>query len=236
MYGWTVGYFLQCPTVSWLGRLVKTNHPHNHSGWKHEVCTQTHPWLFSSLHPLQKLPVSQACPLILVYGLSLSYRNGTVVWFNMSTAGPRGQLMCDETQCRFSTSIKDALSVSVSAYNAHGASVQSSLFMPVPGIGSLDCKVLKFTNEKYWFKLQVIVKVMVIVYVEKNSATLFMYLYSNFQFHHLYNCSCTSSPKYLSSAQVMRKVRKFWTSWWIQRTSLCPGYDPLSSWATRGNM
>lgn len=57
--------------------------------------------------------------------------------------------MCDDKQCYFSTSIKDALSVNVSAYNAHGASVPSSLFVPVPGIGSLDCKVSKAANEKH---------------------------------------------------------------------------------------
>lgn len=71
------------------------------------------------------------------------------MWLNLSAAGQPGQLMCDEIQCRFSTSIKDALSVNVSAYNDYGASVPSSLFVPVTGIVFLDCKVSSATNEKH---------------------------------------------------------------------------------------
>lgn len=89
--------------------------------------------LLSSLHPIQRLPASQACGRILGYEVKLSYNNGTVL-VNVSTAEPKGQLVCDEMQCHFTSSLKDASSVSVSAYNAHGATVPSYLAMPVSGI------------------------------------------------------------------------------------------------------
>ncbi|XP_031168540.1 interleukin 12 receptor, beta 2a, like isoform X1 [Sander lucioperca] len=79
------------------------------------------------------LPISQACGLILGYEVRLSYNNGTAVLVNMSTAEPRGRLLCDEMQCHFTFSLKDVSSVSVSAYNAHGATVPSYLPMPIPG-------------------------------------------------------------------------------------------------------
>ncbi|XP_036943815.1 interleukin 12 receptor, beta 2a, like [Acanthopagrus latus] len=80
----------------------------------------------------KKLPVSQACGLILGYEVRLSYKNGTTVVVNGSMAERYG-MWCDEVQCRFNSSLKDASSVSVSAYNAHGATVPSYLTLPVPG-------------------------------------------------------------------------------------------------------
>ncbi|KAF1379394.1 hypothetical protein PFLUV_G00175610 [Perca fluviatilis] len=79
------------------------------------------------------LPVSRACGLILGYEVRLSYNNRTTVLVNMSTAEPRGRLLCDEMRCHFTFSLKDVSSVSVSAYNAHGATVPSYLPMPIPG-------------------------------------------------------------------------------------------------------
>lgn len=108
--------------------------------------TQIHPSLFSSLHPIQRLPVSQACGLILGYEIRLFYSYGTAVLVNVSTAEPGGQLVCDEMQCHFTSSIKDASSVSVSAYNAHGATAPSYISMPIPGISCLDLKVSKARN------------------------------------------------------------------------------------------
>lgn len=122
--------------LTWKVR--KTYYPHNNYSlveiMNHSLSTQTHPSLFSSLHPIQSLPVSQACGLILGYEIRLSYSYGTAVLVNVSTARPRGQVVCDEMQCHFTSSIKDASSVSVSAYNAHGATAPSYLSMPVPGI------------------------------------------------------------------------------------------------------
>lgn len=84
--------------------------------------------------------MSQACALILGYEITLTYSNGTAVLVNVTTAGPRRQLVCDEMQCHFTSSIKDASSVSVSAYSTHGATRPSYLAMPVPGI---NCPGLK---------------------------------------------------------------------------------------------
>ncbi|XP_070778526.1 interleukin 12 receptor, beta 2a, like [Enoplosus armatus] len=81
----------------------------------------------------KRLPISRACRLILGYEVRLSYNNGTAVLVNVSTAEPRGQLVCDEMQCHFTSSLKDVSSVNVSAYNAHGATVPSYLAMQIPG-------------------------------------------------------------------------------------------------------
>ncbi|XP_041813929.1 interleukin 12 receptor, beta 2a, like [Chelmon rostratus] len=90
------------------------------------------PASFDCVLTWKRLPASQACGRILGYEVKLSYNNGTVL-VNVSTAEPKGQLVCDEMQCHFTSSLKDASSVSVSAYNAHGATVPSYLAMPVSG-------------------------------------------------------------------------------------------------------
>ncbi|XP_070837676.1 interleukin 12 receptor, beta 2a, like [Chaetodon trifascialis] len=81
----------------------------------------------------KNLSTVQACGHILGYEVKLSYKNGTVVLVNVSTAESKGQLLCDARQCHFPSSLKDASSVSISAYNAHGATVPSYLAMPVSG-------------------------------------------------------------------------------------------------------
>uniref|UniRef100_A0A8C4IT24 Fibronectin type-III domain-containing protein n=1 Tax=Dicentrarchus labrax TaxID=13489 RepID=A0A8C4IT24_DICLA len=80
------------------------------------------------------LPMSQACDLILGYEVKLFYPNGTTVLVNVSIAEPRGQLVCDETRCHLNSSLKDATSVNVSAYNALGATEPSKLTLAIPGI------------------------------------------------------------------------------------------------------
>lgn len=80
--------------------------------------------------------MSQACGRILGYVITLVYRNGTAVLGNVTESGPRRQLVCGEKQCHFTSSIKDASSVSVSAYNTRGATRPSCLAMPLPGINS----------------------------------------------------------------------------------------------------
>ncbi|XP_074513020.1 interleukin 12 receptor, beta 2a, like isoform X2 [Sebastes fasciatus] len=80
----------------------------------------------------KRLPISQARGVILGYGVKLLYNNDTVKVVNVSTAESNCWLV-EETQCHFTTSLKDASLVSVSAYNALGATVPSSLAMPVPG-------------------------------------------------------------------------------------------------------
>lgn len=104
---------------------------------------------------MQKLPVSQACGLILGYEVRLSYKNSTSVVVNGSIAERYGML-CDEVQCHFNSSLQDALSVSVSAYNAHGATVPTCLTLPVPGINFPNCHK---SMESY--NLKVIVKCMI---------------------------------------------------------------------------
>ncbi|XP_060883067.1 interleukin 12 receptor, beta 2a, like [Labrus mixtus] len=80
----------------------------------------------------KELPPPLACGLILGYEVRLSYINRTVKSVNLSTAEPRrGLLVCEEMQCQFNSSLKDVASVSVSAYNRHGASVPSNLSVPV---------------------------------------------------------------------------------------------------------
>lgn len=53
---------------------------------------------------------------------------------------PLGRVACEEMQCPFTFPLKDAASVSVSAYNTHGATVPSYLAMPIPGINCHSVK------------------------------------------------------------------------------------------------
>ncbi|XP_063759627.1 interleukin 12 receptor, beta 2a, like isoform X2 [Eleginops maclovinus] len=79
----------------------------------------------------KKLPPT--CGLILGYEVKLSYNNGTLEFLNVSTAEPKGLLVCEEIQCHLTSSLKDLSSVSVSAYNAQGATEPSNLTLPMPG-------------------------------------------------------------------------------------------------------
>lgn len=89
---------------------------------------------YPSLYAIQKLPVSQAHGDIRIYEVSLSYKSGTVVLLNVSTAEPRDLLVCDKTQCYLNSSLKDVSSAVVSAYNSCGATVPSHLPFSIPGI------------------------------------------------------------------------------------------------------
>ncbi|XP_029294568.1 interleukin 12 receptor, beta 2a, like isoform X2 [Cottoperca gobio] len=80
----------------------------------------------------KKLPISAACGVILGYEARLSYNNGTLVLVNVSVAEPKDSLVCGEMQCHFTTSLKGVSTVSISAYNAQGATVPSYLAMPIP--------------------------------------------------------------------------------------------------------
>ncbi|XP_026181536.1 interleukin 12 receptor, beta 2a, like [Mastacembelus armatus] len=79
----------------------------------------------------KKLPISQGCGLILGYEITLLYSNRTTKVMNVSE--PSSQLVCGEVLCYIPCSLKDVLSVSLSAYNAHGATVPSYLATQIPG-------------------------------------------------------------------------------------------------------
>ncbi|TNN80585.1 Interleukin-6 receptor subunit beta [Liparis tanakae] len=81
----------------------------------------------------KKLPVSQAHGLILGYKVGLSYNNNASESVTVTPVQPTGRVACEEMQCPFTFPVKDALSVSVSAYNTRGATVPSYLAMPIPG-------------------------------------------------------------------------------------------------------
>ncbi|KAK9534959.1 hypothetical protein VZT92_007372 [Zoarces viviparus] len=96
----------------------------------------------------KKLPISQARGLILGYEVRLSYSNGAPVLVNVSTAEPTGRLACEETQCHFTSSLKDVASVSVSAYNARGATKPSYLALPTPGEQKNEQAIRLVMNEE----------------------------------------------------------------------------------------
>lgn len=84
----------------------------------------------------QELPISQTCGVILGYELRISHGDKEEL-FNLSTTFPNNQLKCDEMQCHFDSikpSIKNATSVSLLAYNVHGANAPSYLPKLVTGI------------------------------------------------------------------------------------------------------
>nr|XP_061805072.1 receptor-type tyrosine-protein phosphatase F-like [Nerophis lumbriciformis] len=83
--------------------------------------------------PLQKIPISQAHGQILGYEVKLSSNHNMTELVNISIAEPRGLLVCDEHQCYLNSSLKSVSSASVSAYNAHGATMHSYLPIPEPG-------------------------------------------------------------------------------------------------------
>lgn len=58
---------------------------------------------------------------------------------NVSTDGRSSQLVCDGMKCYLNSSLKAVSSVSVSAYNAHNATVPAYLAMAVQGISCLNC-------------------------------------------------------------------------------------------------
>lgn len=87
---------------------------------------------FSSL--TQKLPVSQACGVILGYEIRRFHDDKPAELVNLSTSLSKSELECDKIQCHYLSSIKDTTSVSLSAYNAHGATEPLYLPKHVTGI------------------------------------------------------------------------------------------------------
>lgn len=95
----------------------------------------------------QKLPISQTCGVILGYEIRITRSDNTTVPVNLSTSQPMNQLKCDEMQCKFTSLIKDATSVSISAYNVHGTTTPSYLPTLVTGIRKhTDCSLLEPKN------------------------------------------------------------------------------------------
>ncbi|XP_075994855.1 interleukin 12 receptor, beta 2a, like isoform X3 [Genypterus blacodes] len=78
------------------------------------------------------LDKSQACGRILGYEVSLTYSDGTAMLVNLTIAEPSSQLVCEETRCHFNSSLSD-VSVNVSAYSTHGATLPAGLAMPTAG-------------------------------------------------------------------------------------------------------
>ncbi|XP_034449120.1 interleukin 12 receptor, beta 2a, like isoform X1 [Hippoglossus hippoglossus] len=79
------------------------------------------------------LPLSQACGAIVGYKVKLFYNNSTWRLLNLSPAETRGLLLCNEKQCRLTSSLKDVSSVSASALNSRGATAPSHLAMQTQG-------------------------------------------------------------------------------------------------------
>lgn len=95
----------------------------------------------------QELPISQTCGDILGYEIRITRSDNTTVHVNWSTSQPMNQLKCDEMQCHFTSLIKDATSVSLSAYNVHGTTIPSYLPKLVTGIRKpTDCSLLEPKN------------------------------------------------------------------------------------------
>ncbi|XP_023126588.1 interleukin 12 receptor, beta 2a, like [Amphiprion ocellaris] len=78
----------------------------------------------------KKLSISPARRLILGYKVRILYNNGTELLKNVSTAEPSSQFMRDDKKWCLDFPLKDVSSVAVSAYNALGATVPSSLAVP----------------------------------------------------------------------------------------------------------
>ncbi|XP_022071259.2 interleukin 12 receptor, beta 2a, like [Acanthochromis polyacanthus] len=78
----------------------------------------------------KNLSISQARRPILGYRVRILYNDGTESVKNVSTAEPSSQFMCDDSKWCLDFPLKDVSSVAVSAYNALGATVPSSLVVP----------------------------------------------------------------------------------------------------------
>ncbi|XP_044036321.1 interleukin 12 receptor, beta 2a, like isoform X2 [Siniperca chuatsi] len=89
--------------------------------------------------PVGELDVWRDC------GISTASFDCVLTW---KVAEPRGQLVCNEMQCHFNSSLKDVSSVSVSAYNADGSTVPSHLAMPISGKEKNEQAILLKMNEE----------------------------------------------------------------------------------------
>lgn len=81
----------------------------------------------------KNLSFSQARGHILGYEVTVLYNNGTVQLMNVSTDNPSSLFVYDEMKWRLTFSLKNASFVTVSAYNALGATKASRLPTPTPG-------------------------------------------------------------------------------------------------------
>ncbi|XP_017277263.1 interleukin 12 receptor, beta 2a, like [Kryptolebias marmoratus] len=83
----------------------------------------------------KNLSLSQALGFILGFEVRISYGNGTERLINVSAVNSGSLWAYDEGKWRLTTSLEDVSSVSVSAYNALGATNATHLFIPEPGQG-----------------------------------------------------------------------------------------------------
>uniref|UniRef100_A0A146XXN1 Interleukin-12 receptor subunit beta-2 n=1 Tax=Fundulus heteroclitus TaxID=8078 RepID=A0A146XXN1_FUNHE len=81
----------------------------------------------------KNLSLSQARGHILGYEVTVFYSNGTVQLMNVSADEPSSFFFYEDGKWRLTSSLKDVSSVSLSAYNALGATKASPLPMPTPG-------------------------------------------------------------------------------------------------------
>ncbi|KAM4598137.1 interleukin-12 receptor subunit beta-2-like isoform 2-T2 [Polymixia lowei] len=81
----------------------------------------------------KELSKLQALGNILGYELRFLYSNSTVAVMNVSTAEPKGQLVCNETQCYLTSYLTGVTAVNVSAYGVYGATSPAYLAIPIPG-------------------------------------------------------------------------------------------------------
>ncbi|KAM9392839.1 interleukin 12 receptor, beta 2a, like isoform 2-T2 [Pholidichthys leucotaenia] len=81
----------------------------------------------------KNLSVSQACGFILGFEVTVFFSNKTVEVINVSTVEMSSQYEYNEMKWRLSSSLKNVYSVSVSAYNALGATNSSSIVIPLTG-------------------------------------------------------------------------------------------------------
>ncbi|XP_047428092.1 interleukin 12 receptor, beta 2a, like [Mugil cephalus] len=87
----------------------------------------------------KNLSISQARGVILGYNVSILYNNGTVELMDLSTTNQSRQFVCDKKKkCHLTSSLKNASSVTISAYSALGATVPSNILMPTTGIEEKD--------------------------------------------------------------------------------------------------
>lgn len=81
----------------------------------------------------KNLSISQARGFILGYELRVSKSSGSASLINVSTTEPSSQYVHDKTKWRLTYPLKDVSSVSISAYNALGATEPSVLVIPSAG-------------------------------------------------------------------------------------------------------
>ncbi|KAK5608335.1 Transportin-2 [Crenichthys baileyi] len=96
----------------------------------------------------KNLSVSQARGYILGYEVTFFYNNGTVQQMNVSTDDPSSLFLYDKMRWRLNLPLKDMSSVSVSAYNALGATKASPLPLPTSGKQANEPTIYLDMNEQ----------------------------------------------------------------------------------------